>query len=794
MEKIKERLYLAALLHDIGKFYQRADKKSYHNGIFSDSVCADENWTGRFIEQNNDIFSQIPELNLNVSEEMRALISLAALWSNGNDTSMKQPNSSNLFLFSIFNIIHNGTYNNYFPLHELSLEKDYVFPIPENELPEKDISIYYSSLWNKFCTDFRNLPTGSFRAFSESLFFTLKKYTWCIPADCRNKNGVSLFEHLKTTSALAHCLYCYKDQNPSDFIWKESDSQLIVKPNIYPLLLVGGDLSGIQNFIYNRSSRKAATSLKGRSFYLQLLIDNVIQRIIRHPEIDATIGHVVYSSGGKFYMLLPNTSNVKNALIALRHEFEQTLWKEHQGLLSLNLDYIPFTYNSHEAKYQIEGLGKGSISDLWKALADKFAESKGMRFMTLLASDYTSFFEPKDVNPKTHVCSVTGIESPECVLLDSKTTDTPIYVLPSVNEQVHLGTVLKDADYILTCMQKSDSRFLHDKAKLSICIAGIMNYLFDQSELADDKANFRYISPDDTLSVKRINNVDFLQINHLKDSKIGYGFQFYGGNTQAKNENKSIKTFEELAENTYLGVLRMDVDGLGAIFINGIPEEYKTFSAYSTLSFLLDYFFSGYLNTIRTEYADTINILYSGGDDVFAIGRWDQLILFARDIRKNFAQFVKREDISISGGLTIINSNYPIAKAATMAGEAEDEAKLFQKGKKNAINLFGETLSWDSEFSFVEEYKDLFVSLCNHQNMPVSILHKLMNYCAEMHRGELSYLWHTAYFIKRFAENKNSTVQSFLDRLMKDLSIRRNYELIAVSARWAELIIRINKQ
>ena len=182
-------------------------------------------------------------------------------------------------------------------------------------------------------------------------------------------------------------------------------------------------------------------------------------------------------------------------------------------------------------------------------------------------------------------------------------------------------------------------------------------------------------------------------------------------------------------------------------------------------------------------------------------GEASRTMLFARalafasqDIRKNFAQFVKREDISISGGLTIINSNYPIAKAATMAGEAEDEAKLFQKGKKNAINLFGETLSWDSEFSFVEEYKDLFVSLCNHQNMPVSILHKLMNYCAEMHRGELSYLWHTAYFIKRFAENKNSTVQSFLDRLMKDLSIRRNYELIAVSARWAELIIRINKQ
>ena len=711
MEKEKERIYLAALLHDIGKFYQRADKRSYCNGIFSDSLCADENWTQKFIEQNNDILSQIPELNLNISEEMQALISLAALWSNGNKGSMQQSNSSNLFLFSIFNFIHNGTYNNYFPLHELSLEKDSIFPIPEKELSEKDIITYYSSLWNKFCTDFRNLPIGSFWAFSESLFFTLKKYTWCIPANCKMKDGVSLFEHLKTTSALAHCLYCYKEQNPSAFIWNESNIKLTLKSGIYPLLLVGGDLSGIQNFIYNISSRKAATSLKGRSFYLQLFIDNVIQRIIQHPAINATIGHIIYSSGGKFYMFLPNTSNVKKALITLRHEFEQTLWKEHQGLLSLNLEYIPFTYNISEAIYQIEGIGKGSISDLWKALADKFTESKGKRFISLLSSDYTSFFEPQDVNPKTHVCSVSGIESPECVLLDPKTTDSPIYVLPSVKEQVHLGTVLKDADYILTCMSQDNLKLLQDKAKLSITIAGIMNYLFDQSELANNAADFRYISSDNTLSVKRINNVNFLQTDQLKGKKIGYGFRFYGGNTQAKNKNQSTKTFEELAENTYLGVLRMDVDGLGAIFINGIPEKYKTFSSYSTLSFLLDYFFSGYLNSIRTKYADTVNILYSGGDDVFAIGRWDQLILFARDIRKDFAQFVKREDISISGGLTIINSNYPIAKAATMAGEAEDEAKRFQKGKKNAINLFGETLSWNTEFDFVEKYKDSFVSL-----------------------------------------------------------------------------------
>ena len=41
----------------------------------------------------------------------------------------------------------------------------------------------------------------------------------------------------------------------------------MIEPN-KPLLFVGGDLSGIQQFIYNISSKKAMVSLKGRSAYL----------------------------------------------------------------------------------------------------------------------------------------------------------------------------------------------------------------------------------------------------------------------------------------------------------------------------------------------------------------------------------------------------------------------------------------------------------------------------------------------------------------------------------------------
>ena len=38
---------------------------------------------------------------------------------------------------------------------------------------------------------------------------------------------------------------------------------------VFNQLFVGGDLSGIQKFLYNISSKKAAVSLKGRSDYLR---------------------------------------------------------------------------------------------------------------------------------------------------------------------------------------------------------------------------------------------------------------------------------------------------------------------------------------------------------------------------------------------------------------------------------------------------------------------------------------------------------------------------------------------
>ena len=845
-DRVREHIYLAALLHDIGKFYQRADKSfSDKTNELSDSVkkiagliCPLNNegrfgyqhtvWTLQFLteieanlkkipdfsqnlfdgENNQDTIFQLASFHHKPSTELQALISLADWWSAGVDRreKLEEESSGNeeikwgknrykqIPLYSVFNGItvrdkKESKEKSAFGLRPLSIEEDGFFPNDVNS-PQDGISQEkYENLWMGFKKEFDKLPTDTFEGFAESLLNLLKKYTWCIPSNTIDMSNVSLFDHLKTTAAFADCLYMYKQEKPDDFIYQ--NQRLTLKDGVQPVLLLGGDLSGIQKFIYNIASRKAAVSLKGRSFYLQLLIDSIIQRIIQHPDIKATLGHVVYSSGGKFYMLLPNTEKVKSAIKGLKRSIEQELWEQHHGQLVVNVDYVPFAYNVGGKGIDFENQKNQEIGLLWKALAEKLTSQKNQKFKNVLLNE--DFFKVQEVGGDVKVCAVTGIESSidKCVPIDPKEKDKT-YVLPVVKEQADLGKTLKDADYIVTYRSDDSNKYIRNRVKIDIHSAGIHNYLFDQWELTDEDADFRMITSADTCRVKRINNTHFLAAP-LKGNGCSYGFQFYGGNKQAQKDGRD-KTFEELADGSYLGVLRMDVDNLGSIFIKGLPDKDKSFSAYSTLSFMLDYFFSGYLNTIREKYKDDVNILYSGGDDVFAVGRWDKLIEFAADIRKNFAKFVGREDISISGGIAIVGDKFPIAKAAELAGDAEHNAKSNSEAK-NAFNMFGETISWKDDFGYVERYKKEFVELCGERggNMPRSILHKIMTFTDMKKRNEISYIWNTAYFLKRFTSGKSEAVKLFCDKLQKELlRDSRNYEKMSVAARWAELELKEN--
>ncbi len=485
------------------------------------------------------------------------------------------------------------------------------------------------------------------------------------------------------------------------------------KSQVFNKLFVGGDLSGIQKFLYNISSKKAAVSLKGRSYYLRQLMETVCADIKQAAEDSgARTVEVIYSSGGKFYLLTDNTPQIVEAVETCAKQAKQNLWEEHKGQLGLNISHVAFRENP-DGTVDCQDAFNQKPGYLWKMANADFAHQKSQKFKDLLTDNYQNFFDPIPVGGKPKVCSITGVESPDCVRMEALSEDGDGYVLPSVRQQIQLGEELR----------------------------------------------------------------------------LQEGF----------------KTFEEYAGSTDLGILRMDVDGLGKRFIEGFNSiaEYKTFS-----NRLVD-FFEEETKIIQQEpaFKPYLNIIYAGGDDLFVVGRWDKVIDFAERIRQETNNRFDSDGISISGGIVVVQPKFPISKAAELAGDAENAAKQFHNGEKNAFHMLGKTISWDREYDYVKSFKQQFVSLIEEYNLSKGILHKLMLYSSIADRNKIlrkenktedySFIWHISYYLTRYMKRyeSNPAVSDFC-RSLRDREIDyrngRHLALIALAARWAELVLKDN--
>ncbi len=859
-------IYLAALLHDIGKFWQRADLDGYEGSKeLSDTskelarfICPQKDaggytypthlhviWTHEFFTKYlekplkklglsvNPFYQSDKDkdniVNLSIYHHrpltpLQGLIQMADHWASGIDRTKKDDDApadsryfKNIPLLSVFSQLKGENERDFFvPMKAQDVnDSSAIFPVFED-----DKALNYAALWEEFVEEINLIPVAddpspqAVDAFLDTLHFVLRKYTSSIPASTFKKDipSVSLFDHLRITAAIADGLFSWsKEKGFEESFNVLSGNRLALKDgNDLPLLLTCVDLSGIQKFIYDISGNKAANSLKGRSFYLQLLIDSILESIISDNQLHA--GHVIYSSGGKAYILLPNTQKAKESLSILHREIMQALNKEAERTLYVCMDYIPFGYsNAFQIAYEHEGRIENTtnIGDLWRLLAEKTGRQKARKFDELLIEDFETFFQPIEVDEKGKVCAVTGLNLKK---ENARELTEDTWVSKSVYNQILLGKELKDADYLISFKGGKLPPTLKNNRHLQPLSLGVNKYLFDKRHLASDDDEFRLITSFDQCRVQMINQTSFAGINNLKGKLASYGYLFYGGNQPARKEDGVEKTYEDLAGTSSfkrLGVLRMDVDNLGQIFIDRIPENQRNIATYATLSAQLDIFFSGYINSIRNDasFSPWINIVYSGGDDLFAVGRWDKIILFAKEFRKRFSDFVgNRSDITLSGGIALIGPRYPIAKGADEAGEAESKSKryILQNASpfptKDAITLFDVTLSWHG-LERALEMKNTFMELLDKQALTNSFLQMMMRYYLrrkesemnEKQKGNLSYVWNAAYYLKRYASrNKNDDLNYMINQLQKNIieNVSSNsdyWDILAVACRWAEL-------
>ncbi len=847
-DPMREQLYLAALLHDIGKFYQRADTGAVHSSKYIKEetrkleaiICPLYDgsyshkhvlWTAQFISDYENVFNNLlQKAKLSGLNSNQKLLQLAAAHhlkpeqlsfegriireadhlSSGMDRSTdiafqdeqdesKWDSFKTKRMVSVFEGVLKPKHIHqlHLPVEPINLKKSF---FPQTDFGDPD----YAALWKEFNNEFKFLQQENYRDFSETFLYLLYKYTCTIPSSTINFPDVSLYDHLKTTAAIAVCLYDW-EQEAED---KNSD----------PFLLIGADFSGIQDYIYNIISKSAAKNLKGRSFYLKLLSDSVVRLLI--DRLNLFEANVIYNAGGGFYILAPNTPATKEKLEEVTHFNENQIFETHGTSLYVAIDSVSIS------KATLMGTDhKNTLGTRWGELFEKRDSKKKQRYQQRLVADYSSFFEPGKTGGTALRDAITGEEIPEgeefVFLLDGsklRKSDAGATGNEVVSEltykQISLGRKLREAD--VWVISRKPLTYWSDRESINPGNLGVYYYFLTEKDIKK-KAEELKASADSvkiiTINGKENGEVDFLN-TMIQGCNNVYGFEFFGGNDFPADGKGDPKFFDELAgEEGFrrLGVLRMDVDNLGLIFQKGIKTHQSSFSRYAALSRNLDWFFKGYLNTLwRKNFSDTTYIIYSGGDDLFIVGHWNQCIAFAEKIRQEFKAFTcMNQNLNISGGIAIITPKYPIKKAAEESAEAEKAAKNFMGDTKNAVCFLGRALGWDNEFPVVASLKESILQWLQADKLTKSFISKLNAHyaMAEAESKDKEFTlppklyWMMAYDFSRLttrlqsAEARQLIEQCKTDVVSNTIHGKRfetyhALQLWHLAARWAELEYR----
>lgn len=690
----------------------------------------------------------------------------------------------------------------------------------------------------------------------------LLKWASNIPNPSNVNQDVSWYDYARTKAGLALCLWEYSG----------GEEVFEIKNEEYPLRIIRADISGIQSFIYDIASKQASKNLKGRSFYVQLLSDAVMRKVIEHLGLKS--GNIMYASGGNFFVIAPNTEKVQKDLAEVEKVINTNIFETHKGRIAVVL-------GSKEVSQ--EEVLKGQINQAIKRLFEEEVDrNKKRKFASYIASNYEKFFEPIDQGGEIYTDAITGEE------IDTNKEDYYLVqegpVLPGFQKKGY--PLNKDGNHSFLTVNTGKQIFLGHQLKKAKCILVGRNLPDDEKTVEPCRLGFSYKVLDDSNynpeNFKAANIEEILVLNEARidlPAEVAYKKRdfFYGGHespTLQKSDLEQldkkdigqdrkqgdIKQFHELAmgEGAFnrLAVLRMDLDGLGGLF-KDLTFSSLSFSYYAALSRSLDWFFRGYLNTIWSANNDFHNysqIIYSGGDDLFLIGRWDVIVDFAEEIKKQFDDFTCRTgNLTISGGISIVTDKFPIMKGADFAAHAEKAAKghkleanvkQAQKGfEKNSINLLGMSLHWDTEFELVKELKDeLVLHIVKRKSLSKSFLgkismhHKMMQQFEKDKRDSLRvnprWVWMVTYDFTRFIKQQKASSRDFVLRMKNNLTIAdKQYlkeklefldfikkavfinrytnseghekltyskyhflELLNLAARWAELVYRSKNQ
>ena len=536
---------------------------------------------------------------------------------------------------------------------------------------------------------------------------------------------------------------------------------------------ISADLSGIQSYLYQISSKNAAKSLRGRSFFLQLFIDELLIQI--ESELINSPFQRLYVTGGKFYIFTGN-KNFKHVLVKTNEVIEKYLFEKFNGTLFACLVGTSFSLKTENKILLEEQNHPQSISSLWVKISELNSVQKASKFKSILLAKngFQQLFSEKGNNSANEngICGVTGqpiFSKSDVRKLNVDGSDSEkSTVLLSVKQQIDLGKELPRLSKI-TLVKDASSLPKDNQDKIMDGFSGI--WYFGEDKVQNPLYTIYFNDAPKSIQ----------ENYHVKNSTSKSVATIEGrGNAIIPKSN------EELAEsNNYiekLGVLRMDVDNLGKLF-QGMETEERSFSFLLTLSQAMDQFFTHGINQIRnqSEFKNNISIIYAGGDDLFAVGQWHSIIKFEENIRKEFTNYtVEHPHLGISSGIAVVNSSFPISKSADISGEAESQSKKYKHQnidkEKDAVTLLGITVGHGEEWKQVsngigwfEEKLKVGLSRTALQSMGMSIRNFISQERYGVSNINQSWRWVYPYRFAKTLDRRKPEQKDALDNLSQYL-------------------------
>lgn len=676
----EKNLVIAGLLHDIGKLVQRTKpgNKTPHQILgkeFLEKYVKDEKIL-KLIEHHHykregkDPPSEIKEL-------LEYLIQADVISASMRDDEKETDKS---YYETILKKIVDSPFD-YYTEDEIETNK--------NKLPP--VHLMESNLWEDYLlreikeiTDVKNYPTieaisktvlkkvkdllnETFKEKNMDKFLckldnSLKLTLTLYPSSGTEKHiYIPLYHHMRDTAAIALCLY--RSNN------KEK-----------PFLLIKLDLSGIQKFITNFKTTEDAKGtiniLRGRSTFLQLLMESVLLYI--RKEMKLPVCNILMKSGGVAYIVAPNNEENKKHLEKIKVEVNNFLFNNFRTQI-----YVAFVYteaSQTELQNQI----------IWEKLNILAQHDKKKKF----------FYEIKEGGTKLAEKEMGIKEDALCNYCQNIKEDTCVWC----QRFIDLGKKMKKDLYI--------------------------NFFFGTSQASNLVFHFGNTTLSLEISDKKHPKSDLTYYTKLRiDELVEFGDYWYPlihiSEIKTINEMCEIKINENSTQHVPLGVLRMDVDNLGEKLFKHIPKhkdntEKYVISKLTLASALLDLFFSKRLEKIinEPEYKGLVYPVFAGGDDILVIGRFDKIIDVAIKIKKDFEKFVSNK-LTISAGITILNHKIPITRTSTIA---EEYIRMSKNKGRNKITIQNVTMDWDDNEKIIVENSEKIKTFLKNKKISKSCL------------------------------------------------------------------------